>query len=79
MTDETKLVNIYRGEICGQCFRQNNLRKEAQHKIAEVHPPAEEDGKLIGVLAHELTQYVCCWHFDQIMGRHSEICGENMV
>jgi hypothetical protein len=65
------MVDIYNGEICGLCFRDGQKKVEATHKVQEELP--------IGAPStHELTQYVCCVHFEKIFGRHSHICAYRM-
>ncbi len=52
-----------RGELCGMCYREGaGKRVEAAHKVGEEIP---DDAPFRG---HNMTQYVCCNHFTQIMG-----------
>lgn len=50
------------GEPCGMCYRQFRT-VPATHKVGEEIP-----GDFPDVATHNLTQYVCCQHFAEIMG-----------
>lgn len=50
------------GEPCGPCHRQL-VHTLATHKVGEEIPPDYP-----GIATHNLTQYVCCQHFREIMG-----------
>jgi hypothetical protein len=50
------------GELCGVCFRAGK-KTPAAHKLGEEIPddyPSQA--------THNLTQYVCCEHFKQVVG-----------
>ena len=51
------------GETCGICWRGLGLHTPASHKVGEEIPHDEPK-----IYRHNLTQYVCCLHFAQILG-----------
>lgn len=53
-----------KGEFCGPCFRVGP-KIPATHKLGEEIAP--DDTRR----GHNLTQYVCCFHFGLIVGRRS--------
>ncbi len=56
-----------RGVNCGMCIRLHGVLAPATHKVGEeiMHDdPAEA--------RHNLTQYVCCKHYCEIMGPFAE-------
>ena len=62
------------GEICGMCYRETvnpdnltqRVRIPATHKVGEeiLHDDPNQ-------MTHNLTQYVCCKHFQAIVGTHA--------
>lgn len=53
------------GECCGMCLRRTGLRVPAAHKVGEETP---HDAPREMLVAHNLTQYVCCGCFREILG-----------
>jgi hypothetical protein len=53
------------GEVCGMCSKESNgvIKIPATHKVGE--ETFDDDPRLS---FHNLTQYVCCKHFQAIMG-----------
>ncbi len=47
------------------CWRQDNKSVAATHKVGEEILP---DAPPERARTHNLTQYVCCYHFFQILG-----------
>jgi hypothetical protein len=53
-----------RGELCGMCYRAGET-VPATHKVGEEIP---DDTPVPMGYRHNLTQYVCCKHFGEIVG-----------
>ena len=57
------------GEYCWPC-RYEGKQEVATHKLGEEIP---DDAPPEIAMSHNLTQYVCCKHFGQIVGDQSAI------
>lgn len=55
-----------KGEKCGMCYREG-MDTAATHKVGE-EIPHDFPAKFVG---HNLTQYVCCYHFGVIFRQAS--------
>ena len=56
------------GEMCGMCLR-DGIEKQATHKVGEEIPHDAPKFRF----GHNFTQYVCCYHFGQIISPYSAI------
>ena len=69
-----KIIDIYNGEMCGVCFHEGK-RIDATHKVGEEFPPIQKTSyQSDPIYGHPHTQYICCYHFEKLMGRHSGVC-----
>lgn len=58
------------GEICGMCYRVFSTTVAATHKVGEEFPTMDQTEDF--PMRHNLTQYVCCQCFGNIMGPLAE-------
>jgi len=61
---------VYKGEHCGMCYRNGNL-EDATHKVGE------ESTHTRPITGHNLTQYLCCSCFREVMGLRCPAPGED--
>lgn len=54
-----------KGEYCGMCYRAFGSKIPATHKVGEEVPSD------LPRIVHNLTQYVCCFHFGSIFSPES--------